>query len=126
MKRFFLQKKVEKYCHWHYNDTMKNVGVNELSNHLNEYLGLVKNGEVIFVTDNSEIVAEIRKVEGIETKDDVDKQTIEACLDKLSREKKLRRAKRSLSRIDSIIPKRKVSTAYNWKHIYQEVREDRY
>lgn len=105
---------------------MKNVGVNELSNHLNEYLDLVKNGEVIIVTDQNEIVAEIRKAGGIETKDDANKQTIEACLDQLSREKKLRRAKRSLSRIDEISPKRKISTAYNWKQIYQEVRDDRY
>lgn len=40
---------------------MKSVGIRELKNKLSKYLKLVKDGEVIIVTDRNEIVAEIKQ-----------------------------------------------------------------
>ncbi|OGR08987.1 MAG: hypothetical protein A2341_24060 [Deltaproteobacteria bacterium RIFOXYB12_FULL_58_9] len=39
---------------------MKSVGVKALKNNLSRYLALVKNGEVVLVTDRDEVVAELR------------------------------------------------------------------
>jgi antitoxin (DNA-binding transcriptional repressor) of toxin-antitoxin stability system len=39
---------------------MKSVGVKQLKSRLSEYLRLVKQGEVVLVTDRDEVVAELR------------------------------------------------------------------
>lgn len=40
---------------------MKAVGIKNLKNELSHYLRLVKQGELVLVTDRDEVVAEIRK-----------------------------------------------------------------
>ena len=40
---------------------MKSVGVKILKNELSKYLSMVREGEVIYVTDRGTVVAEIRK-----------------------------------------------------------------
>ncbi|MFL6261862.1 MAG: type II toxin-antitoxin system Phd/YefM family antitoxin [Thermoanaerobaculia bacterium] len=42
---------------------MKEVGIRELKNRLSEYIRLVREGEVIMVTDRGEVVAELRAPE---------------------------------------------------------------
>ncbi|HEX4963009.1 MAG TPA: type II toxin-antitoxin system prevent-host-death family antitoxin [Thermoanaerobaculia bacterium] len=39
---------------------MREVGIRELKNRLSEYVRLVKEGEVVMVTDRGEVVAELR------------------------------------------------------------------
>lgn len=39
---------------------MKSVGVKQLKSRLSEYLRLVRSGEIVFVTDRDEVVAELR------------------------------------------------------------------
>lgn len=43
--------------------TMKEVGIRELKNRLSEYVRMVREGEVVMVTDRGEIVAELRPPE---------------------------------------------------------------
>ena len=40
---------------------MKSVGVKILKNELSKYLSMVREGEVVYVTDRGSVVAEIRK-----------------------------------------------------------------
>jgi|tagenome__1003787_1003787.scaffolds.fasta_scaffold19254238_2 antitoxin (DNA-binding transcriptional repressor) of toxin-antitoxin stability system len=42
---------------------MREVGIRELKNRLSEYVRLVKEGEVVMVTDRGEVVAELRAPE---------------------------------------------------------------
>jgi prevent-host-death family protein len=42
---------------------MKEVGIRELKNRLSEYIRLVRQGEVVMVTDRGEVVAELRPPE---------------------------------------------------------------
>ena len=42
---------------------MKEVGIRELKNRLSEYIRLVREGEVVMVTDRGEVVAELRPPE---------------------------------------------------------------
>lgn len=44
-------------------DLMREVGIRELKNRLSEYVRLVKEGEVVMVTDRGEVVAELRAPE---------------------------------------------------------------
>jgi antitoxin (DNA-binding transcriptional repressor) of toxin-antitoxin stability system len=39
---------------------MREVGIRELKNHISEYIRLVREGEVVMVTDRGEVVAELR------------------------------------------------------------------
>lgn len=39
---------------------MKEVGIRELKNRLSEYIRLVREGEVVMVTDRGQVVAELR------------------------------------------------------------------
>jgi antitoxin (DNA-binding transcriptional repressor) of toxin-antitoxin stability system len=39
---------------------MREVGIRELKNRLSEYVRLVRNGEVLMVTDRGQVVAELR------------------------------------------------------------------
>ena len=39
---------------------MKSVGIKALKNHLSRYLDLVRQGEVVLVTDRDEVIAELR------------------------------------------------------------------
>lgn len=39
---------------------MREVGIRELKNRLSEYIRLVREGEVVMVTDRGEVVAELR------------------------------------------------------------------
>ncbi|MFO1526621.1 MAG: prevent-host-death family protein [Turneriella sp.] len=40
---------------------MQEVGIKALKDNLSQYIGLVRNGEIVMVKDRNEIVAEIRK-----------------------------------------------------------------
>lgn len=40
---------------------MREVGIRELKNRLSEYIRLVREGEVVMVTDRGEVVAELRQ-----------------------------------------------------------------
>jgi antitoxin (DNA-binding transcriptional repressor) of toxin-antitoxin stability system len=42
---------------------MKEIEIRELENHLSEYIRLVREGEVVMVTDRGEVVAELRPPE---------------------------------------------------------------
>lgn len=46
---------------------MKVVGIRELKNRLSEYLRIVRNGEVVLVTDHGEAVAELRPPGEVQT-----------------------------------------------------------
>ena len=116
---------IDKCGHNSYNQDMKSVGVKELKTNLSQYLKLVKNGEVIIVTDHKKIVAEIRQPTKV-SKDDNTNQKIEAYLDKLQSEGKLNRAIRSQSLVDSFQPTGKISANSKWKNVYSKLREDRY
>jgi antitoxin (DNA-binding transcriptional repressor) of toxin-antitoxin stability system len=108
---------------------MKRIGIRELKNHLSSYLKLVKNGECIIITDHNKTIAEIRQPSAGKSEDKKDnhqKQKIEAYLDKLKSESKLRRASRSYSLVDSLKPMKKKATDYKWQGIYQKVSEDRF
>ncbi|UCH92442.1 MAG: type II toxin-antitoxin system prevent-host-death family antitoxin [Candidatus Aminicenantes bacterium] len=104
---------------------MKSVGIRELKTHLSQYLNLVKNGEIVVVTNHNKIIAEIRQPSEIEMEYGSKKQKIEAYLDKLKSENKIRRANRSFSLVDTLKPTKKVPTD-KWKAIYQKIREDRF
>jgi antitoxin (DNA-binding transcriptional repressor) of toxin-antitoxin stability system len=43
-----------------YIESMREVGIRELKNRLSEYIRLVREGEVVMVTDRGEVVAELR------------------------------------------------------------------
>jgi len=43
---------------------MREVGIRELKNRLSEYLRLVREGEVVMVTDRGEAIAELRPASG--------------------------------------------------------------
>jgi len=105
---------------------MRSVGVRELKSCLSQYLKLVKNGEVIVITDHNKIVAEIGQPTKVASGDNSTKQKIEAYLDKLKNEGKLNKAGRSYSLVDSFKSTRKLSTNYKWKDIYSKLREDRF
>ena len=47
--------------YYSYNKRMKAVGVKILKNQLSKYLKLVREGEVVLVTDHDEVVAELRR-----------------------------------------------------------------
>jgi antitoxin (DNA-binding transcriptional repressor) of toxin-antitoxin stability system len=104
---------------------MKSVGVKELKSHLSQYLKLVKNGEVVIVTDHKKMVAEIRQPTNVST-DDNRNQKIEAYLDNLQGEGKLNRATRFRSLIDSFQSIGKMTTNSKWKNIYSKLRDNRY
>jgi antitoxin (DNA-binding transcriptional repressor) of toxin-antitoxin stability system len=44
---------------------MREVGIRELKNRLSEYIRLVREGEVVMVTDRGEVVAELRAPEPV-------------------------------------------------------------
>ena len=48
-----------------YIGAMREVGIRELKNRLSEYVRLVREGEVVMVTDRGEIVAELRAPEPV-------------------------------------------------------------
>ena len=102
---------------------MKSVGIRELKNKLSKYLRLVKDGEVIIVTDRNEIVAEIKQP--IPNESDIDSDIMN-YLNEQEEKGKILRAVRTKSVIDTIIKsegKKRVSV--DWKGVYQKTREDR-
>ena len=102
----------------------KSVGIKELKSNLSQYLKLIKSGEVIVIKSHNKIIAEIRQPLESDPEHSDNKQKLEAYLDKLKSENKLRRANRTLSLIETLKPTKKIP-AEKWKKIYQEVREDR-
>jgi len=103
---------------------MKSVGIRELKNNLSQYLKLIKSGEVIVVKSHNKIIAEIRQPSNSLLKNSNNKQKIEAYLDKLKSENKLRRANRTFSVIDTLKPSSKITTK-EWEKVYHDLREDR-
>jgi len=103
---------------------MKSVGIRELKNQLSKYLKLVKDGEVIIVTDRNEIIAEIKQPVMSESNVNTN---IMRYLNVQEEKGKIVRAVRTKSIIDSIIEnERQKSVSVDWKEIYQKIREDRF
>ncbi|KKL70612.1 hypothetical protein LCGC14_2103170 [marine sediment metagenome] len=102
---------------------MKSVGIRELKNKLSKYLRLVKDGEVIIVTDRNEIVAEIKQPAPNESDIDSD---IMNYLNEQEEKGKILRTVRAKSVIDAMIKsERKKRVSVDWKWVYQKTREDR-
>ena len=102
---------------------MRSIGVKKLKNDLSRYLKLVKQGEVVYVTDRDEIVAEIHKP--TTPSSIIDPWT--SFLNQLERQGSLRRAKLSESQIlsewKSEISK---NSPVSSLEILQELRRDRF
>ena len=102
---------------------MKSVEIRELKNNLSKYLRLVKDGEVIIVTDRHKIVAEIKQPAPNES--DIDSKIMN-YLNEQEEKGKILRAARTKSLIDTIIKsERKKRVSVDWKGVYQKTREDR-
>ena len=79
---------------------MKSVGVKQLKSRLSEYLRLVRNGEIVLVTDRDEVVAELRPTR----KRPGSADSLDEILDSLAERGELTRA---------ILPKRR----WKWRAI---------
>jgi len=102
---------------------MKSVGIRELKNKLSKYLRLVKDGEVIIVTDRNEIVAEIKQPAPNESDIDSD---IMNYLNEQEEKGKILKTVRAKSVIDAMIKsERKKRVSVDWNRVYQKTREDR-
>ena len=102
---------------------MKLVGIRELKNQLSRYLKLVKNGEVVIITDRKKVIAEIRKPMPSESHLNTNFVTY---LNQQEKEGKIIRASRTESIIDSIIKKKtRDKISIEWKDIYKSTRQDR-
>lgn len=100
---------------------MKSVGVKSLKDNLSSYLRLVKNGEVVLVTDHNEVIAEIKKpVADLNSNDSKFNQFLleQASLGRLTL------AKRNKSSLKKPTNKIRVKQS-DWKKIYEETRADR-
>ena len=75
---------------------MKSVGIKNLKNNLSRYLNMVREGEVVYVTDRDDIVAEIHKPVSAPTRM---LSRWEAFLNEEERKGSIRRATRTDSNI---------------------------
>lgn len=100
---------------------MKAVGIKNLKNELSHYLRLVKQGELVLVTDHDEVVAEIRKP----TKPLLSEMSEWDCfLNELEAQGRLKRATKKHVKI---IPDPKENPfGLDPQAILQEMRRDRY
>ena len=102
---------------------MKSVGIKALKNELSKYISLVREGEVVYVTDRGAIVAEIRQP----SRKEKSKSRWDQFLDREEKMGRLVRASEPdlpLSKImegDIALP-----SDIDWKKISDETREDRF
>ncbi len=104
---------------------MEEVGIRILKNNLSKYLKLVKSGEIIYIKDRNEIIAEIRRPSLLDGRNKIlenfvkelfsNGDIIKAETDGLSKE-----AVKFIK--NSEIPKEKLS----WQKIYEETKQERY
>ena len=98
---------------------MKAVGVKALKNNLSRYLDLVKQGEVVLVTDRDEVVAEIR----LPSEPQVTRASPwVAFLESQARRGAVRLARRKRSRVQA--PKARAA-GLDVQRLLDESREDR-
>ena len=100
---------------------MKSVGVKSLKDNLSSYLRLVKEGEVVLVTDHNEIIAEIKRPQAdFNSKDSKFHQFLleQASLGRLILAK---RNKSNLKKSGSIVRIKQSE----WQKSYEETRNDR-
>jgi antitoxin (DNA-binding transcriptional repressor) of toxin-antitoxin stability system len=103
---------------------MKAVGIKNLKNNLSKYLDMVREGEIVYVTDRDDIIAEIHKPVSAPT-------TLisrwEAFLNEEERKGTLVRAKRLKSDLlDGLKKLSPTPPLADWKQTFDETREDRF
>lgn len=101
---------------------MKSVGVKNLKDNLSSYLRLVKEGEVVLVTDHNEVIAEIKKPKADLNSED--SQFNQFLLEQASIGR-LTLAKRSKSILKKSISKVRIKQN-DWRKTYEKIRSDRY
>lgn len=103
---------------------MKAVGIKILKNNLSKYLDMVREGEIVYVTDRDDIIAEIHKPISAPTSI---LSRWDAFLNEEERKGSLIRAKHTgPSRIKALAAKLSPAPALpEWKKILDESREDR-
>lgn len=96
---------------------MKSIGIKKLKNELSRYLKFVREGEIVYVTDRDEVIAEIHKP----TTPVPILDLWETYLNQMERSGVLRRAKRSKG---SAV--KGTGDAGDWEKILDEMRNDRF
>jgi antitoxin (DNA-binding transcriptional repressor) of toxin-antitoxin stability system len=103
---------------------MKAVGIKNLKNNLSKYLDLVREGEIVYVTDRDDIIAEIHKPISAPA---AILSPWEAFLNEEERKGSLVRAKHTgPSRIRQAASGSAPPALPGWKKILDESREDRF
>lgn len=104
---------------------MKAVGIKMLKNSLSKYLDMVREGEVIYVTDREDIIAEIHKPITAPTRM---LSRWEALLNEEERNASIQRAKHyGASKISELAQKMKPAKGLSdWKIQLDEAREERF
>lgn len=100
---------------------MKSVGVKNLKDNLSSYLRLVKEGEVVLVTDHNEVIAEIKRPQAdLNSEDSKFNQFLleQASLGRLTL------ATRNKSSLKKTTGKARIKQS-DWKKTYDETRSDR-
>lgn len=103
---------------------MKAVGIKNLKNNLSKYLDMVREGEIVYVTDRDDIIAEIHKpISAPATM----VSRWEAFLNEGERNGTLIRAKREKSNIMEEMQKLTPGPMFpDWMKTLDEIREDRF
>src|SRR3982751_6361253 len=103
---------------------MKAVGIKNLKNNLSKYLDMVREGEIVYVTDRDDIIAEIHKPVSAPT---AMVSRWEAFLNEEERKGSIIRAKREKSSLmDWMKTQQALPGSPGWKTILDETREDRF
>jgi antitoxin (DNA-binding transcriptional repressor) of toxin-antitoxin stability system len=103
---------------------MKAVGIKNLKNNLSKYLDMVREGEIVYVTDRDDIIAEIHKPVSAPTSMI---SRWDAFINEEERKGTILRAKQTgPSRLRELLAKNPPGPALpGWKKILDETREDR-
>lgn len=104
---------------------MKAVGIKNLKNNLSKYLDMVREGEIVYVTDRDDIIAEIHKPVSAPT---TMVSRWEAFLNEEERKGTLIRAKHTgPSRIDELIGNLSPAPGkVDLQKLMDDIREDRF
>ena len=103
---------------------MKAVGIKNLKNNLSKYLDMVREGEIVYVTDRDDIIAEIHKPVSAPISM---VSRWEAFLNEGERNGTILRAKRESSNIMEDLKKLPPGPVLpDWKKTLDETREDRF
>jgi antitoxin (DNA-binding transcriptional repressor) of toxin-antitoxin stability system len=98
---------------------MKTVGVRDLKNQLSLYLRLVKNGEVVLITEHRKVIAELSLPQENSPKNPIE---IDKYIQEKEKEGRIIKAKRNKS---LIMTDNTDKISIDWKVIYNETRNDR-